>query len=109
MKTLAFQQQSEVFERVVRDARGRAFCVRFVIVEREGILRGRILSCVPISSLSPFSKGGDRLERGCFLEGKTAESDFQAAQKISSIILSPYFHNFDFLTAIKIRAPSFHN
>lgn len=107
MKKIIFQNQSEVFERVMRDARGRAFCVRFVVVERNGVLRGRILSCVPISSLSPFSKGGDRLERGCFLEGKTTDSNFQTAQKVGSVILSPYFHNFDFLTAIKIRAPSF--
>lgn len=108
MKTLAFQQQSEVFERVVRDARGRAFCVRFVVVEREGILRGRIISCTPIHSLRTTNT--IRTYEQKYLLSDTKHIQTSSTPKIfHSKTTSPYFNKFQFLTAIKIRAPSFPN
>ncbi|TSC57722.1 MAG: hypothetical protein Greene041679_266 [Parcubacteria group bacterium Greene0416_79] len=52
MQHVTFETQSEIFERIVRNRNGRVFRVRFVAVERGGILRGRIVSCEEIVSLS---------------------------------------------------------
>lgn len=112
MKKIIFQNQTEVFERVVRDARGRAFCVRFVVVERDGVLRGRILSCVPLSEIPSSVEEGCRAKRGgvvCLPVDTEKFHTLSVAKKLGGIIASPYFNKFAFLTAIKIRAPSFPN
>lgn len=92
MKKLTYQNQSEVFEKVVRARNGRLFRVRFVVVERGGALRGRVVSCEPIVVFLPSTKR---------FVNKTCLS-FQVRKTVS-----PYFNKFQFLTAIKIRAPSF--
>lgn len=92
MRKLIHQTQSEIFERVVRDRSGRAFRVRFVIVERGGALRGRIISCAPVVAFLPSVK------KSVF----ATLINFRARSTVS-----PYFNKFAFLTAIKIRAPSF--
>lgn len=51
MRELSFEKQSEIFERTVRDRDGRLFCVRFVVVEREGVLRGKVISCEQIYTI----------------------------------------------------------
>lgn len=44
-------RQSEIFEKIVnRD--GKAFRIRFVILERGGRLRGKVISCEAIEALS---------------------------------------------------------
>ncbi|OHA45157.1 MAG: hypothetical protein A3H13_02255 [Candidatus Taylorbacteria bacterium RIFCSPLOWO2_12_FULL_48_11] len=118
MKKIISQTQSEIFERIVRDRSGRAFRVRFVVVERGGTLRGRIISYEQIQNLSPFSKGeypsGAR-GRGGSSAGQTTLylPNVQKLAHNASLChrarptASPYFNKFAFLTAIKIRAPSF--
>lgn len=86
------KNQSEVFEKIVCDRSGRLFRVRFVVVERGGALRGRVVSCEPMVVFLPSTKR---------FVNKTGLS-FQVRK-----IVSPYFNKFAFLTAIKIRAPSF--
>lgn len=112
MKKLAYQNQSEVFEKIVCDRSGRVFRVRFVVVERAGTLRGRIISCEPVSNLSPLSKGGEGRVRGCYEAvclptGTQKSHTSRTVKKLGEKIASPYFNKFQFLTAIKIRAPSF--
>ena len=51
MKKLLDQKQSEIFEKVVLK-NGRLFRIRFVVLERGGKLRGKILSCQPIEILA---------------------------------------------------------
>ncbi|KKU60031.1 MAG: hypothetical protein UX81_C0005G0027 [Parcubacteria group bacterium GW2011_GWA2_47_12] len=84
--------QSEVFEKIIRDRSGRVFRVRFVVVERGGTLRGRIISCEPVLVFLPYVRKSTFATPLNFRVRPTA---------------SPYFNKFAFLTAIKIRAPSF--
>lgn len=92
MKKLIHQNQPEIFEKIVRDRSGRVFRVRFVVVERDGALRGRIVSCVPVVGL---------------IEGVQTPVAFHIVKKLGEKIASPYFNKFCFLSVIKIRAPSF--
>ena len=111
MKKLIEQSQSEIFERIVRSGNGRVFRVRFVVVEREGILRGRVVSCVALNFIPSsvvegcpdFSGDGVVL----FLSTEKKTYIFNLVQKIGAKVASPYFNKFAFLTAIKIRAPAF--
>lgn len=112
MEQIIFEKQSEIFERIVRALDGRFFRVRFVVVERGGILRGRIISCSPLNFPS-FPRRGMKgvvvnRKRGIFC---LPAQQFHHAVKdkglrIKSVSPSPYFNKFQFLTVIKIRAPS---
>ncbi|MDO8564743.1 MAG: hypothetical protein Q7R88_01985 [bacterium] len=103
---LTFERQSEIFERITRDQRGKLFRVRFVIIERGGLLRGKILSCEPVFEI-PTVKGqrstvnGSSLCLPCFIGAGTHATSRLAVRKVTSP-----FSSFDFLTSIKIRAPS---
>ena len=100
MKKLLHQNQSEIFEKVATK-NGKLFLVRFVIVERGQKLRGRIISCEAIETL-PI--GVTTESEHCL----PSFSDVQPAPitgKRFEEIVSPFF-TFEFLTSIKIRAPS---
>ncbi len=88
------QHQSEIFEKIVRQADGRLFFVRFVVVERGGVLRGRVVSCALIAEEAKAICG-----RAVLGAPVAASSDFFP-------VLSPFFSCFDFLTSVQIRAPS---
>ncbi len=88
------QTQSEIFERIVRQADGRLFRMSFVIVERGGVLRGKVVSCVLISEETKAICG--RAEYGAPV---ASSPDFLP-------ILSPFFSSFDFLISVQIRAPA---
>jgi len=94
MEKLIYQRQSEIFERIVRQADGRLFCVRFVVVERGGVLRGKVVSCALLAEEAPVLCG-----RAVLGAPALTSSEFLP-------ILSPFFSCFDFLTSIQIRAPS---
>lgn len=94
MKKLIYQKHSEIFERIVRQADGRLFLVRFVIVERGGVLRGKIISCAVVAESTPAI-----CARAVLGAPVAASYDFLP-------ILSPFFSCFDFLTSVQIRAPS---
>ncbi len=110
MKKLIEQNQSEVFEKIVRDRSGRLFRVRFVVVERGGILRGRVVSCTSLSEIHSLIKEGC-LPKGdgvvCLPVETQKSRTSRVVQKLGEKIVSLYFNKFAFLTAIKIRAPSF--
>lgn len=100
MKKITYQNQSEVFEKVVTKS-GKLFLVRFVIVERGGKLRGRVISCEAIEALPA---GATAESEHCL----PAFSDVQPAPVTNERfeeIVSPFF-TLEFLTSIKIRAPS---
>ena len=108
MKGLVRQNQSKIFERIVRDRSGRAFRVRFVVVEREGTLRGRVVS---YAALNYFPSS---VEEGCpkggvvvFLPTEKKVCVFRLVQKFCTKVASPYFNKFEFLSVIKIRAPAY--
>jgi hypothetical protein len=108
MKKLTAQNQYEVFERIICDRSGRTFRVRFVIVERGGALRGRVVSRTPVSEApSVFKEGCPKGGVVVFLPLENKAHTFHLIQKIGARITSPYFNKFAFLTVIKIRAPSF--
>lgn len=100
MKKLLYQTQSEVFEKVVTK-NGKLFLVRFVILEKEGRLRGKVISCEAIETLPA---------------GVTAESehclpvfsDIQPApitgERFEEIV-SPFF-TLEFFISQMTRAPS---
>jgi|GEM_PF-1388130 len=90
----ALRSDSSIFERIVRQADGRLFLVRFVIVERGGVLRGRIISCALITEEAKAICG-----RAVLGAPIATSSEFLP-------ILSPFFSCFDFLTSVQIRAPS---
>ena len=100
MNRIIQQKQSEIFEKVV-SRNGRLFLVRFVIVERESKLRGRILSCEAIEALA----GAEVSSEVTCLPSITFTDEAPIADKLFEEIISPYFC-LDFLTSIKIRAPA---
>ena len=128
MKKVIFEKQKEVFERVIRNRSGQLFRVRFVVIERDGVSRGKIISCEQIHALrtvksvrkyengirvcgiySPFvegSTGGNREKAFYLLEGVRDTNTPIVVRKLGAIIESPYFNKFSFLSPIKIRAPS---
>lgn len=100
MKKIIGQKQSEIFEKVV-SKNGQLFLVRFIIVEREGKLRGRVLSCEAIRSLPRAAA-----ESGApCLPAVTFSEPSPISRKLFGEVISPYF-SLDFLTSIQIRAPS---
>ncbi|PIQ68598.1 MAG: hypothetical protein COV91_03295 [Candidatus Taylorbacteria bacterium CG11_big_fil_rev_8_21_14_0_20_46_11] len=95
-------KQSEIFEKIVRNRNGQLFRVHFIVVERNGVFRGKVISYEEIQEL-----------RGCtdaeckhfLLAGNVAKREARISKKGFQPVLSP-FYTFDFLTEIKIRAPS---
>ena len=108
MKELIYQNQSEIFERVVCDQSGRIFRMRFVVVERDGILRGKVVSCQQVFELRIVKDKGLRIKdfRYCLPVWLHHGSVKDKGLRIEDSVSSPYFNKFDFLTVIKIRAPS---
>jgi hypothetical protein len=101
-------RNAEIFEKIVCDRRGRLLCVRFVVFERDGVLRGRIISVAPILSFSGVKDKGLRIKDFprylplWWSHRKVRDTGL----RIKDFFVSPYFRNFDFMTVIKIRAPS---
>ena len=116
MKELIYQNQSEIFEKLVCTLDGRFFRVRFVVVERNGTLRGKVISCEQIPAIqtnrirrsySPFVKGSTRQGEGFYLPARRFRQAVEdKGLRIKDLYFSPYFNKFEFLTCIKIRAPS---
>ena len=100
MKKIINQRQSEVHERVVT-RNGQLFLVRFVIVDRDGKLRGRVLSCEAIKTL-PCTTTEHAIF--CLPEVNFSEPS-PISRKFFREIISPYF-SLDFLTVVQIRAPA---
>lgn len=105
---ILFERQSEIFERIVRDRSGRLFRVRFMVVERDGVLRGRIISCEVVPELRRFKMYDVGFKKKiCCLPGRLPFRSVKGQlSKVKSASTSPYFNKFEFLTVIKIRAPS---
>lgn len=105
------KNHSEIFERIVRNRSGLLFRVRFVVVKRNGVLRGKVISITPIVALQKGSKIYDlrfKNKKQYFLQGYTEEIAYNQSGVLLTRIRSPYFSIFEFLTPIKIRAPSSH-
>lgn len=101
MKKLAYQKQSEIFQKTIRQ-NGKLFQVRFVIVEKNGKLRGKIISCEPIEVLGG---SGVATEQHCLPLFSPTQAFPEETIRFRKVV--PPFSSFDFLTSIQIRAPSF--
>ncbi len=101
MKKVIYQNQFEVFEKVV-SRNGRLFLVSFVVVEREGKLRGRVLSYEAIQTLA----GTTETHEVTYLPSVTFAEEAPISRRSFYKLVSPYF-TLDFLTSIQIRAPAF--
>ena len=98
-------KKSEIFEKVVHDKNGRIFRIQFVVVERAGVLRGKVVSCQEIRGLRGCT--GKRPSCGhMLLAGAAAKKSARISKRGYRPILSP-FSQFDFLTSIQIRAPAY--
>ncbi len=93
-------KRSEVFEKVIL-RNGRLFRVQFVILERGGKLRGRVLSCEAIETLA----GAETFFEGICLPSISFVGEAPLSRKLFEIVASPYF-TLDFLTSIMVRAPA---
>lgn len=97
--------QKGIFERLIRSKNGQLMRVSFEIYEVNGDIKGRIIKAEPVLLLARATP-------------KTAKESFDTLLLSAPVkILSPYFWNiekkitspfseFQFLTSIKIRAPS---
>lgn len=101
MRKLIYTEQSEIFFGTVRQ-NGRLFRMCFVIFEREGKLRGKIISCEPVGVLSDFSA----LRKERYLPGTMYKQSAPESAVRFQEIVSP-FSVLEFLTSIQIRAPSY--
>ncbi|MEK7169660.1 MAG: hypothetical protein AAB767_00035 [Patescibacteria group bacterium] len=93
-------EEAEIFEKIVR-RNGRFFLVRFVIVERGGKLRGRVISC---EALEVLPVGVTAESERCL----PAFSDVQPApitRKRFEEIVSPFF-TLEFFISQMTRAPA---
>lgn len=97
---LSPERNSEVMERVVVQ-NGKLFRVRFVILERGGKLRGKVLSCEAVEVLA----GETTTAEATCLPSATFTDEAPRSSKLFAEVVSPYF-SLDFLTSIQIRAPS---
>lgn len=106
---MILETQSEMFERIVRDRHGRLFRVRFVVVERGGVLRGKVVSVAPIAARQKRFKiydFGFKNKKQYLIQGYIEKIADNQSRTARIRINSPYFSIFEFLTPIKIRAPS---
>ena len=100
MKKLACQKPFEIFERVIRQ-NGRLFRVRFVILEREGKLRGKIISCEPVEVIDEIGA----VEGKYFLPVSFSAQGAPRGKTCFQGIVSP-FSELEFFTSQMPRAPS---
>ncbi len=99
---LSPERNSEVMERIILQ-NGKLFRVRFVVVERGGKLRGKILSCEAIEMLA--GEVSATAKASC-LPSVTFTDEAPISRKLFAEVASPYF-SLDFLTSIQIRAPAY--
>ncbi len=102
--------QKGIFERVLRSKDGQLMRVSFEVYEVNGEIKGRVIKAEPIVSIARGTN-----EKSSAIHGQNYANIFilSGSSKISSPytwtiekkITSP-FSEFEFLTSIKIRAPS---
>ena len=85
-------KESKIFEKTAQRG-GKLFRIRFVVIERNGVLRGRIISCELLQEETPL-----------LASAGTTGSAVVGTRKFLSI-RAPFFW-LDFLTSIHIRAPA---
>ncbi len=91
--------QSEIFEKVVL-RNGKLFRVRFVVIEREGKLRGKVVSCDVIETLD-----GDINDTKKYFPLDIELGGFFEETRTFDVIASPYSY-LDFFVSQMTRAPS---
>ncbi|MDO8594975.1 MAG: hypothetical protein Q7R93_05730 [bacterium] len=101
MKKLLHQKQSEIFERIV-NRNGKLFLVRFVVVERAGKLRGKVISCEAIESLSGSTKETSRNYLPILRLPRIVKDE---GLRIKDCLISP-FSSLEFFMSQMTRAPS---
>lgn len=100
MKITNTQKQSRIFHKIVCQ-NGRFFSVRFVILDREGRLRGKIISCEPVEVMGVT----DTVKEKYLLPLLFLAQNAPVGKACFQGIISP-FSKLEFLTSIQIRAPA---
>ena len=101
MKKITHKTQSEVFERLTRDRRGRLFRVRFTLIERGGIIRGKVLSCEKVLEIAGGATWQNIFLLPTLLSATKAHSLVSGAFRFRSP-----FSIFDFYFSQPIRGPA---
>jgi|GEM_PF-1516269 len=108
--------QKGIFERVLRSKDGQLMRVCFEVYEVNGEIKGRIIKAEPILSLNRSS--AEQPSHDSYINGFGDNYGTNLLLASANKIVSPYswilekkitspFSEFEFLTSIKIRAPSF--
>lgn len=99
MLAIQNKQLNSIFERIVKDNNGVLVCVRFTIIEVDGVFKGYVISAEPLVSKTEK----DVVCLPCLKEKKVIFDDI----KIDfSSILSPYF-SLEFFMSQPTRAPAY--
>ncbi len=104
MIRLVSQEKTGSFERTVCDRNGRFFRVRFVVVEQDGAVRGRIVSVTPVAAIMGETVGPATKPILCL--PMCSRSAFLSESATFNPIQSPYVFSFDFFVSQMTRAPS---
>jgi len=100
MRKVIHQKQSQIFEKVVL-RNGKPFLVRFVVVEREGKLRGKVISCEAVETLA-----GESADTKQYLPFDIGPATHAEETRTFDAIVSPYT-SLEFFISQMTRAPSF--
>ena len=95
--------QKGIFEKVLRSRDGQLMRVCFEVYEVNGEIKGRIIKAEPIFSLA--RSGKENIFQSIFAITGDTSIVSPYSWNIEKKITSP-FSEFEFLTSIKIRAPS---
>ncbi len=107
MRNITRQKQSEIFEKIVNQS-GKFFRVRFVVLERGGKLRGKVISCEPILAIAGVKDKGLRIKDSpSYLPCVRNTKSEPRVRAYLAKVISP-FSALEFLTSIMVRAPA-HN
>ena len=96
--------QRGTFERVLRSKDGQLMRVCFEVYEVNGEIKGRIINAEPIFSIE--RSGSENFAQSIYAISGSTKIISPYSWIIEKKITSP-FSEFEFLTSIKIRAPSF--
>src|SRR3989338_3622162 len=101
IKKIMHKTQSEVFERLTRERRGRLIRVRVTLIERGGMIRKKVVSCEKVLEIA----GGATWQNIFFLPALLSATKAHSLVSGAFRFRSP-FSIFDFYFSQPIRGPA---
>jgi len=109
MLSLQNKQLNSIFERIICDSKGVLICVRFTVVEVNGVFKGQVISAEPIITSTKDTAGVNESYKGESIVCLPCLKDNKIPVDISNTgfetILSPYF-SLEFFMSQPTRAPA---